>query len=536
MYQALYRKYRPLRFEDVVGQEHITTTLRRQVETGRTSHAYLFVGSRGTGKTTCAKILSRAINCENPVGGEPCNDCPACRGILSGSILDVVEIDAASNNGVDNVRAIRDEAIYSPASVRKRVYIIDEVHMLSVPAFNALLKILEEPPEHLVFILATTELQKIPATILSRCQRFSFRRLGARDIEGRIKYVAKAEGLTITDGAAALLARLGEGAMRDSLSLLDQCLGRGEITEELVLTSVGLTGASTAAGLWRAVKQGDAASALEVFEGAYLSGTEPTPILSSLLTVLRDMLILSVAPKGSESLLSGSLSSSELRALSTGADRATMTRAAKTLQEAVSDLSTARDQRTAAELALISLAGLFSGEEAEPAEKPARPAPAAISKPAPAPKAAPEPAPEPKPEHKPEPVPEFKPEPKPELKPEPKPISQEKTEAPAPAPSGDWWQRVLASEEIRGLISYMFLSDSANFRVSLDGDRVTLRSTNPMATLLADTTDTKAAIAEVASRILGRRVSVRITEAADEPPAAEDKLDSLLKFGNVTIK
>ena len=510
MYQALYRKYRPLRFEDVVGQEHITTTLRRQVETGRTSHAYLFVGSRGTGKTTCAKILSRAINCENPVGGEPCNECPACRGILSGSILDVVEIDAASNNGVDNVRAIRDEAIYSPASVSKRVYIIDEVHMLSVPAFNALLKILEEPPEHLVFILATTELQKIPATILSRCQRFSFRRLSARDIEGRIKYVAQAEGLAITDGAASLLARLGEGAMRDSLSLLDQCLGRGEITEDLVLTSVGLTGASTAAGLWRAVRSGDAASALEIFEGAYLSGTEPTPILSSLLTVLRDMLILSVAPKGSESLLSGSLSSSELRALSSGVSRTLMTRAAKTLQEAVGGLSTARDQRTAAELALVSLAGLFSGEEAEPETPPARPAPAPVSKPAP--------APEPKPEPRPEPVPE------------------KKTEAPAPATSGDWWQKVLDSEEIRGLISYMFLSDSANFRVSLEGDRVTLRSTNPMATLLADTTDTKAAITEVASRILGKRVAVRITEAADDAPETEDKLDSLMRFGNVTIK
>ncbi len=529
MYQALYRKYRPLRFEDVVGQEHITTTLRRQVETGRTSHAYLFVGSRGTGKTTCAKILSRAINCENPVGGEPCNECPACRGILSGSILDVVEIDAASNNGVDNVRAIRDEAIYSPASVSKRVYIIDEVHMLSVPAFNALLKILEEPPEHLVFILATTELQKIPATILSRCQRFSFRRLSARDIEGRIKYVAQAEGLAITDGAASLLARLGEGAMRDSLSLLDQCLGRGEITEDLVLTSVGLTGASTAAGLWRAVRSGDAASALEIFEGAYLSGTEPTPILSSLLTVLRDMLILSVAPKGSESLLSGSLSSSELRNLSSGTDRATMTRAAKALQEAVGGLSTARDQRTAAELALVSLAGLFSGEEAEPETPPARPAPAPVSKSAPAPK--PEPKPEPKQEPKPAPAPEPKPEPWPE------PVPEKKAEAPAPESSGgDWWQKVLDSEEIRGLISYMFLSDSANFRVSLEGDRVTLRSTNPMATLLADTTDTKAAITEVASRILGKRVAVRITEAADDAPETEDKLDSLMRFGNVTIK
>ena len=193
MYQALYRKWRPKAFADVIGQEHITETLRRQVAEGRTSHAYLFTGTRGTGKTTCAKILAKAVNCEAPVDGDPCGKCPSCVGIDSGGFLDVLELDAASNNGVDQVRALRDEAVYSPANVKKRVYIVDEVHMLSTAAFNALLKILEEPPAHLIFILATTELHKVPATILSRCQRFAFKRIMPQDIAQRLLYVSARE-------------------------------------------------------------------------------------------------------------------------------------------------------------------------------------------------------------------------------------------------------------------------------------------------------------------------------------------------------
>lgn len=535
MYQALYRKYRPLRFEDVVGQEHITTTLRRQVESGHTSHAYLFSGSRGTGKTTCAKILSRALNCVNPVGGEPCNECAACRGILSGSVLDVVEIDAASNNGVENVRAIRDEAFYTPASVKKRVYIIDEVHMLSPSAFNALLKILEEPPEHLVFILATTDPQKVLPTILSRCQRFSFRRLSAEDIKGRLGFVARSEGIRLTDGAASLLARLGEGAMRDSLSLLDQCVGPDEITEESVLASVGLTGTKTAIELWSALRSGDAAGAISAFESAYLTGTEPGPVLSSLLTLLRDMLITAVAPKGADGLISGAVGTEELKSLASGADRHLMTRAARSLQESLNSLANARDQRTAAEIALITLSGLFSGEEDS---APSAPAPAPrpqIKSPRPA-EQAPAPIARPETAAKAEaaPAPKIEP-PKAEAQKAGAP-KQETPKAEAPAPSGDWWQRVLRTEEVRNLISYMFISDSANFRVSLSGSVVTLTSTNPMATLMADTVDTRAAIAEAASKVLGARVTVKVTEAADEAPQAEDKLDSLLKFGNVTIK
>ena len=227
MYQALYRKWRPKAFADVIGQEHITETLRRQVAEGRTSHAYLFTGTRGTGKTTCAKILAKAVNCESPVDGDPCGKCPSCLGIDSGSFLDVLELDAASNNGVDQVRALRDEAVYSPANVKKRVYIVDEVHMLSTAAFNALLKILEEPPEHLMFILATTELHKVPATILSRCQRFSFRRIRPEDVARRLRFVAEQERIDLRPDGAEVLSRLADGALRDGLSLLDQCAAAG---------------------------------------------------------------------------------------------------------------------------------------------------------------------------------------------------------------------------------------------------------------------------------------------------------------------
>ena len=226
MYQALYRKYRPQTFDDVVGQQGVTQTLKNQLQTGRLSHAYLFTGTRGTGKTTCAKILAKAVNCENPQDGNPCNRCAACRSIDAGACMDVLEIDAASNNGVDSVRALRDDAVYTPAEVKKRVYIIDEVHMLSLSAFNALLKIIEEPPEHLLFILATTELHKVPATILSRCQRFAFRRIVPEDIVGRLNYIAYQESIELEPDAAAFLARLADGGLRDAVSLLDQCARR----------------------------------------------------------------------------------------------------------------------------------------------------------------------------------------------------------------------------------------------------------------------------------------------------------------------
>ena len=237
-YRALYRKWRPQTFDDVYGQPHVTRTLMTELATGRVSHAYLFTGSRGTGKTTCAKILSKAVNCLHPVDGNPCNECEICKAIDNGSILDVIEIDAASNNGVDNIRDLREEANFLPATAKYRVYIIDEVHMLSTGAFNALLKTLEEPPAHVIFILATTDLQKLPATILSRCQRFDFKRISAGEIVRRLQYVAEREGVTITEEAANLIANLAEGGMRDALSIMDRCLSVTENIDENTVSDV----------------------------------------------------------------------------------------------------------------------------------------------------------------------------------------------------------------------------------------------------------------------------------------------------------
>ena len=276
MYQALYRKYRPQTFSDVVGQKSVTDTLRAQLETGKLSHAYLFTGTRGTGKTSCAKILAKAVNCENPNHGDPCGLCPSCRAIDEGSCMDVLEIDAASNNGVDSVRVLRDDAIYTPGTVKMRVYIIDEVHMLSTAAFNALLKIIEEPPAHLLFILATTELQKVPATILSRCQRFAFKRLRPDEIASRLNFIAYQEHIEIEPEAINLLARLADGGMRDGVSLLDQCASaaNGPVTLESVYASLGLAGEKRTAELMQAIAEQDTAKALTIFSALYSAGKD----------------------------------------------------------------------------------------------------------------------------------------------------------------------------------------------------------------------------------------------------------------------
>ena len=355
MYQALYRKYRPKTFDDVVGQEHITETLKKQVETGRLSHAYLFIGTRGTGKTTCAKILAKAVNCEHPVNGNPCNRCAACRGIDDGSILDVVELDAASNNGVDNVRALRDEAVFSPASVRKRVYIVDEVHMLSNSAFNALLKILEEPPEHLMFILATTELHKVPATILSRCQRHSFKRIPVDTITARLNFVAQQEHLNLQPDAAALLARMADGGMRDALTLLDQCCGNECISTDAVISAIGLAGNLRTAQLLRSVAAGDTAGALEQFRELWQDGKDPSALLDELSMLQRDLLMQAVAPRGSRELLSGAYDPVTLDELSGAFSSAQLLANLQSIQQTLGAMASQPNPRIAAELCLIRL-------------------------------------------------------------------------------------------------------------------------------------------------------------------------------------
>ena len=356
MYQALYRKWRPRTFDEVVGQEHITETLKRQVAAGRLSHAYLFTGTRGTGKTTCAKILARAVNCQHPVDGNPCNACPACLGIENGSILDVVELDAASNNGVDQIRALRDEAAYTPAAVRKRVYIVDEVHMLSTAAFNALLKILEEPPAHLMFILATTELHKVPATIKSRCQQFAFKSISPKALSDRLRYVATEEGIPLTSSAADLLSRLADGGLRDGLSLLDQCSGTdGELTEERVLEVLGLTGSRRTAQLLDCVAREDTSAALTILGELYQDGKDMGALLGELASLVRDLLVRKTAPEGGRGLLTGGYEEKTLRALEERFTAAELVQMMLLLQTAQADLYRSSSRRVDAELCLIRL-------------------------------------------------------------------------------------------------------------------------------------------------------------------------------------
>ena len=454
MYQALYRKYRPKTFDDVVGQEHITETLKKQVETGRLSHAYLFIGTRGTGKTTCAKILAKAVNCEHPVNGNPCNRCAACRGIDDGSVLDVVELDAASNNGVDNVRALRDEAVFSPASVRKRVYIVDEVHMLSNSAFNALLKILEEPPEHLMFILATTELHKVPATILSRCQRHSFKRIPVDTITARLNYVAQQEHLDLQPDAAALLARMADGGMRDALTLLDQCCGNECISTDAVISAIGLAGNLRTAQLLRSVAAGDTAGALEQFRELWQDGKDPSALLDELSMLQRDLLMQAVAPRGGRELLSGAYDPVTLEELSGAFSSAQLLANLQSIQQTLGAMASQPNPRIAAELCLIRLCRpelcddvptlcarmdkleqtVYSG--AIPAPRASAPAPKEMPEPKPVlddvppweppapPVSAPKAKPEPKPVHDDVPPwePPVPPVSAPKAKPEPKPV------------------------------------------------------------------------------------------------------------------
>ena len=357
VYQALYRKYRPQTFSDVVGQKGVTDTLRAQLETGKLSHAYLFTGTRGTGKTSCAKILAKAVNCLDPQDGNPCNCCAACRAIDDGSCMDVLEIDAASNNGVDSVRILRDDAIYTPSEVKKRVYIIDEVHMLSIAAFNALLKIIEEPPEHLLFILATTELNKVPATILSRCQRFSFRRLRPEDIAGRLNFIAYQEGIQIEPAALRLLSRLADGALRDGVSLLDQCASActGELTEELVCRTLGLAGAKRTAELLMAAAKQDTAAALSLFETLYAEGKDLGALFDELSALCRDLLVLKAAPKSGISMLSGIADEAQAVELEKCLTPAELLRDLSLVQAAKGAVGKNADARVAAELCLMQL-------------------------------------------------------------------------------------------------------------------------------------------------------------------------------------
>ncbi len=356
MYQVLYRKYRPKVFSDVVGQEHITSTLSKEIETGKISHAYLFTGSRGTGKTTCAKILSKAVNCLNPVNGNPCNECEICKGLDSGAILDVVEIDAASNNGVDNIRDIRDEISFTPASCKYRVYIIDEVHMLSPGAFNALLKTLEEPPAHVKFILATTEVHKLPVTVVSRCQRFDFKRVSPEAMKKRMEYIADEEGFTADEEALSLIARIADGGMRDALSLLDQCTGHGKhITAGIVCDVAGMTGKDHLFALAEAAAENNAGKALETVNELHANSCDMERLCSDLVGHFRNLMIVKTVKSASDILV---CTAEELEQYKTQSGKLTLENilyCISLLQESMANIKRGVNRRIEMEMAMIHL-------------------------------------------------------------------------------------------------------------------------------------------------------------------------------------
>ncbi|MBU3806519.1 MAG: DNA polymerase III subunit gamma/tau [Candidatus Fournierella pullistercoris] len=356
MYRALYRKWRPKRFEDVIGQQSIVSALQNQIASQRVGHAYLFTGTRGTGKTTCAKIFAKAVNCLDKSGADPCGECSICKGIDDGSILDVVEIDAASNNGVDNIRDLREETVYTPASCTYKVYIIDEVHMLSIAAFNALLKVMEEPPSHVIFILATTEIHKVPATILSRCQRYDFARIRPEDIAARLSYIAQQEAFQLTLEAAELIARLADGAMRDALSILDTCAGvSATIDEQLVRQMAGVTDREYLFQISEALASNNASMALEQVAQLRQQSVDMKRLCEELIAHYRNLML--AALPGGKGLLSGVSPTEEKRYLEQAQTmpQPDSIRAIQILGDALEKMSRGTDQRIELELALFAI-------------------------------------------------------------------------------------------------------------------------------------------------------------------------------------
>ena len=533
-YQALYRKYRPQTFDDVVGQLAVTQTLKTQLVSGHLSHAYLFTGSRGTGKTSCAKILAKAVNCLNPQDGNPCNCCEACRSIDSGACLDVLEIDAASNNGVDNVRDLRDDAVYTPSQVKKRVYIIDEVHMLSISAFNALLKIVEEPPEHLMFILATTELHKVPATILSRCQRFSFRRISQEDIAARLQYVAYQENIDLDDGAARVLGRLADGALRDGLSLLDQCASAttGEVTAERVYACLGIAGERKCGELMGYIGAHNTGNALALFNQLYADGKDIAAVLDEMVCLTRDLLVMKTAGSAGITMISGVADEKEINALLKVFTSAELIRMMGMIQTTAAGFSKSSNRRMDAEICIVNLCqpelrldveSLNSRlTRLEEQVKSGRFV-AAVS-------AAAQAASDREGDDRP-PMPGDDDAP-PAQEDTPDAPAAQSSQPSAQAPVGFWTDLVTSvSREILPPAKGFFVANqNSPLRGALKGDVLYLLCEN---TFVADTVN-KAAILEVvvrkASAMLGRPIQVRVTDRSTKPQKTA-QMDQLLKFG-----
>ena len=526
MYQALYRKYRPQTFDDVVGQVAVTQTLKTQLQTGKLSHAYLFTGTRGTGKTSCAKILAKAVNCLEPQNGNPCNQCRACKSIDSGACLDVLEIDAASNNGVDHVRMLRDDAVYTPSEVSKRVYIIDEVHMLSTAAFNALLKIIEEPPEHLMFILATTELHKVPATILSRCQRFSFRRLLQEDIGSRLNYIAYEEGIELDPEACRLLARLADGGLRDGVSLLDQCASAaaGSVSAELVYNTLGLAGEKKTAHLMAAVAKGDAKTALELFSGLYAGGKDLAAMLDELTAVSRDLLILKTAPGSGLTMLSGVTTDREATALVERFTPAQLLRITSVLQETSSGFAKSANRRVDAELCILRLC--------DPSlDLDARSLSARLSKLedkiASGNFAVAVPAPVPEPDDDRPPLPDDDDVPPEVLDAPPVPPMPK----PSETPTGFWADFVARLKPEIPNKAKGFFAIEGPVKPQVEGDLLTLVADTDFVKNVVDIPEVLDAATQIASALLGRPMKVRCAKKGTASRGNVDAFNELIRFG-----
>ena len=529
VYQALYRKYRPQTFDDVVGQMAVTQTLKTQLTTDKMSHAYLFTGSRGTGKTSCAKILAKAVNCLHPENGNPCNRCSACRSIDDGSCMDVLEIDAASNNGVDNVRDLRDDAIYTPSQVKKRVYIIDEVHMLSISAFNALLKIIEEPPEHLLFILATTELHKVPATILSRCQRFSFRRISQEDIAARLQFVAYQENIDMDEGAARVLARLADGGMRDGLSLLDQVASAttGELTSERVYACLGIAGEQRCGELMGYIADHDSKKTLELFNRLYTEGKDLSAMLDELACMTRDLLMMKTAPGTGITMLSGVATDQEVSALTDRFSTGELVRMMTELQQTMTGFTRSARRRLDAELCLMNLCQPELSLDAESLNARLTRLEEQIKTGSFTVKQAAAPVREEPDEERP-PLPDDADAP---------PASEEPQTIKAPkqdvqAPAGFWTDLMTASrKELKPPASGFFVAaQNSPLRGALKGDVLEVRCQNTFVAEAVNRPDILEVVARKAAALLGRPVRIQVVDMSAKP-TGNPKMQQLLNFG-----
>lgn len=546
MYRAFYRKYRPSTFTDVVGQKHITTTLENAVKSGKTSHAYLFTGSRGTGKTSCAKILSKAVNCLNPQNGNPCNECEICKGIDNGAILDIIEIDAASNNGVDNIRDLREEANFTPANAKYRVYIIDEVHMLSIGAFNALLKTLEEPPAHVIFILATTEVHKLPSTILSRCQRFDFKRIPPEDMAVRLKEVAEKENLKLADDGAMLIARIADGAMRDALSLLDRCSScEGVIDSTAVASSAGLAGREYIFELCDCILEKNSAKALEVIDKLYNDSCDMERLITELTSHFRNLMV-SKAVKNFEDMIICSQGEIEIiREQSAKTTLATIMSCIDILTASASTMKQGANRRTSAELCIIRLctpsldsdinALLRRISELESAITSGK---VTVKAQAPAPVKA-EVKPEPKAEPTPAPVqqeaPKVQETVKEEPKPEPQPIKEEKTIVPENTGTVpfDIWPEVTEKLFAKDPSLIAMLTGSSAF---VHQNKYLLIKGSPVLELYLKTGDYSRIIKEAVAEVTGKTYTLAVYNNKQEEAPKNPLSDLVAKAKSLGVE